>query len=306
LLCCSDTLGIPAILRLKQQNVLAAIAIADKIAVQLIPLLQSVGIARDEIHILSKKNLANELKELIDVFKPDALFTLTFPWLVPDAILALLPNRCINFHFGILPKYKGADPIFWQLKNGEQTGGISIHIMTPEIDKGPVLQIEELPIFAGETYGLYSERLGGLAADAVVKVLNNVDDYKVNDPLTDDKPPLFFKAPNQTDCTINWHAQTAAEIEQLVNATNPRYNGAATSIRQNQVYLLEVSPADVNNAQDEQYPPGTIIHADLLYGLIVACIDKQFLKINVARLQQGYFSGGKLFSLGFKVGEVFF
>jgi methionyl-tRNA formyltransferase len=37
----------------------------------------------------------------------------------------------------------------------------------------------------------------------------------------------------------------------------------------------------------------------------VACINKQFLKINVAFIQQGYFSGGKLFSMGFKVGEAF-
>ena len=116
---------------------------------------------------------------------------------------------------------------------------------------------------------------------------------------------LYPAKPSQTDLLINWQQHSATQIENLINAANPRYQGAVTSIRQTQINLLEVSPADVNNPTGQQFAPGTIIHADQLYGLIVACTNNQYLKINVASMQQGYFSGGKLFSLGFRVGEVF-
>jgi methionyl-tRNA formyltransferase len=305
LLCTSDILGIPAILKLKQQGMLAALAIPDKIAGQFLPILRDAGIETADVKILSRKKLETELNELIGIYQPDALFTVTFPWMIPNSILNTLSGRCINFHFGLLPKYKGAEPIFWQMKNGDAMGGISIHQMTDQLDNGPMLYVEELPIYPGETYGMYAQRLGVQATEAVVKVLaelNTKQPEQVQEASTDMR---FFNAPTLTDLTINWQQQTATEIEQLVNASNPRYGGALTTIRNGRIYLFEVAPADINNPNDEQFPPGTIVHADLLYGLIVACINKQFIKINVVCLQQGYFSGSKLFSLGFRAGEVF-
>jgi methionyl-tRNA formyltransferase len=305
MICCSDVLGIPALLKLKEQNSLLGIAITDKLSSQLGPIFQQAGFQPDEIHHLSKKNLEGELSGLIADFKPDAIFTLTFSWMIPNAILNLLPNRCINFHCGLLPKYKGADPIFWEIRNGEQKGGISVHVMTDEIDNGPILMKEELPIYPGETYGLYSQRLGVLAADVVIKVLNGLDTLEPLPLATGNEPASYLKPPTETDLIIDWEHQTAAEIQYLINAANPRYNGAVTSIRQSKIHLFEVAPADINNPNDEQFPPGTIVHADLVYGLIVACINKQFIKINVAGMQQGYFSGSKLFNMGIKAGERF-
>jgi methionyl-tRNA formyltransferase len=304
-ICCSDILGIPAIIKLKQQNILSAVATADKTAAQLVPIFKALGIADNEIHILTKKNLEAELKTLIMDYDPEALFTFTFSWMIPNVVLNLIPQRCINFHFGLLPKYKGADPIFWQLKNGETRSGITIHVMTGEIDAGMVILKEEMPAIPGETYGLNAQRLGALAADNVMKVVAMLNAGSLQSMILAPESPLYLKKPSHTDLLINWQKQTAAEIENLINAANPRYQGAITRIRQMQMNLLEVAPVDINNPTGQQFGPGTIIHADLMYGLIVACINNQYLKINVVFIQEGYFSGAKLFSLGFAVGEVF-
>src|SRR6185503_9623172 len=121
-LCSSDILGVPALLRLKQQDSLAAIAIPAGVAGQFIPMLLNYGFSRDDIHVLSKKTLEIQLSELIAAHQPYALFT--FSWMIPDTVLNLRPKRCINFHYGLLPRYKGAEPVFWQLRNGEEMGGI--------------------------------------------------------------------------------------------------------------------------------------------------------------------------------------
>lgn len=303
--CCSDVLGIPAILKLKQQNKLAAIATTDKAATQFIPILQNLGFSADEIHILTKKNLEAELKALIANYKPVAIFTLTFSWMIPNGVLDVLPQRCINFHFGLLPKYKGADPIFWQINNGETEGGISIHIMTDEIDNGPLILSEVLPIFPGENYGLHMQRLGALAADVVIKINSLLNAGPLPLKSLPKQAALYYKKPDQGQLTINWQKHTAVQIERQVNAANPRYQGAITSIRQMQINLLEISLTDVNNPNGQQFTPGTIVHADHLHGLIVACINNQFIKINIAFIQEGYFSGAKLFGIGFKANEIF-
>lgn len=305
LLCNSDVLALPAILRLSQAGVLVGVVVPNSSKHHLIPVFEQFNIGIDQIHVVSKNNLEAEMRSLLVQSQADVIFTLTFPWKIPIGILAMLPQKCINFHFGILPKYMGADPIFWQLKNMEANGGISMHIMTEDIDNGPVLKIDELPIFLGETYGLYSQRLGALAAETVIKTLEALNIESLPLVKECDEPPLFFRRPTLADLTINWQQHTADEIQALVNASNPKYGGAVTTLRQAKINLLEVAPADVNNPHVEPIPPGTIIHADILYGLIVACLNKQFLKINVVQIPQGYMSGSKLFTLGFKTGEVF-
>jgi len=299
----SDVLGMPAIIQLHQQNKLHGVAVPDKVKHILVPTLKQFGIADANIHILTKTNLANELKTLIKQYDAQMLLTLTFGWMIPAEILTLLPNRCINFHFGLLPKYKGADPIFWQLFNTEKTGGLTVHVMTEVVDEGPVIMMQEMSIMPGETYGLHCQRLGQLAAQCVIPVTDMQVPVAPQATITDNKPALYFKKPDISQLTINWQQYTAQQIEALVNATNPRYGGANTSIRQMEVRILEVSPVDITNPNP--VIPGTIVYADATYGLIVACLNLQYLKINIVSIREGYISGIKLFALGFRVGEVF-
>jgi methionyl-tRNA formyltransferase len=70
-----------------------------------------------------------------------------------------------------------------------------------------------------------------------------------------------------------------------------------------EVRILEVSPVDITHP--DTVAPGTIIYADATYGLIVSCLNQQYLKINIVSIREGYLSGIKLFALGFGVGDAF-
>jgi methionyl-tRNA formyltransferase len=302
-ICSSDVLGMPAIIRLQQQNRLHGVAIPEKAKHVLIPTLKQFGIADADIHILTKADYGIQLTTLIQEYKAQALLTFTFGWVIPADVLATLPNRCINFHFGLLPKYKGADPIFWQLYNREVNGGLSVHIMTEAVDEGPIILRQEIPIIPGETYGLHTQRLGQLGAQTVIPILDMLASGTAKTISVTDVPAQYFKKPTQAQLAVNWQQHTAEQIEGLVNATNPRYGGAVTSIRQMEVRVLEVSAVDVNNPSP--VAPGTIVYADTTYGLIVACLNQRYLKINVVSIREGFISGTKLFALGCQLGDVF-
>jgi methionyl-tRNA formyltransferase len=301
----SDVLGMPAIIQLQQQNRLHCVAVPESAKHILIPLLKQIGIVDNDIHILTKANLTYELKTLIQHYQAQVMFTFTFAWMIPVEILSIIPNRCINFHFGLLPKYKGADPIFWQMYNREVKGGLSVHIMTGVIDGGPIILREEIPIIPGETYGMHCQSLGQLGAKNAVKVLDMLASGTPKIVAVTDGPAFALKKPSLAQLTINWQQQTAEQIEALVNASNPRYGGAVTSIRQMEIRILEISPVDINNPERQQFTPGAIVHADALHGLIIACVNNQFIKLNITQLQEGYFTGAKLFAMGFGIGEVF-
>ena len=50
----------------------------------------------------------------------------------------------VNRHLSLLPAYRGAWPIFWQVANGESEVGISLHVVDEGIDSGAVVVQEAI------------------------------------------------------------------------------------------------------------------------------------------------------------------
>ncbi len=303
LICSSDIMAIPAALKLKAAGLLAAIAIPAKHKQRLLPSFIQVGFEKEAIHLVNKETLIDELTGLLKSYEADTVMVITFPWKLPQAILSIPLNGCFNFHPGLLPKYKGGDPIFWQIRNMEKTIGLTLHVMTPEIDAGPIVLTQELMLMPGETYGILIQRVALQISENILKATEYIQEgnFKAQDVAFE---AIYEKRPTKEQLQIDWNKQTATEIEALVNASNPKYNGAYTGFRGIEMAILEVSPADLNNGPNE-IQPGTIVYADVLYGLVVACKDNQFLKINIVCMQEGYLTGSKLFSMGFRTGEIF-
>ena len=65
-------------------------------------------------------------------------------------------GRILNTHPSLLPKYKGLDTHARALEAGENHGGCSVHVVTPELDDGPLLgqvPVAILPDDTPETLG---------------------------------------------------------------------------------------------------------------------------------------------------------
>ncbi len=72
-------------------------------------------------------------------FHSASIFLLScYPKKLAQSIIRLSP-RCINIHPSKLPRYRGADPIFWQLRSGETETGVTLHEVTSSIDAGAIL-----------------------------------------------------------------------------------------------------------------------------------------------------------------------
>ncbi len=301
-LCNSDSLAFPTISKLKELGFLTAIGIVKKNETFLAPMLEDMDLGVD-IVTLERKSWEKVLADKILETKTDTVWVLTFPWKVPASLLKIPPYGFVNFHFGILPKYKGIDPIFWQFKNRERDGGFTIHLMNENIDEGPVLHQELVSIFPGENYGFHCMRLGNAVPDLVEKVVQIQNDENFEYVKLEPSDEVINQKPSNDDLTIDWQRQTSEEIEALINATNPKYQGARTRNNDVDMSILEITPVNLDNPVEAE--PGQIVHADSVYGLVVACSDDEYVRITVARTREGYVSGVKLFNLGFVVGHRF-
>jgi len=68
------------------------------------------------------------------------------PWLVER-----WHGRMINVHPALLPAFKGLDTHRRALAAGAKTHGATVHLVVPEMDSGPIILQEGIPIAAGDT-----------------------------------------------------------------------------------------------------------------------------------------------------------
>jgi phosphoribosylglycinamide formyltransferase 1 len=74
-----------------------------------------------------------------------------FMRIIPTDFIAKWDGRILNIHPSLLPKYKGLDTHQKALDAGDKVVGCSVHIVTPELDDGPLLAQTEVAILPGDT-----------------------------------------------------------------------------------------------------------------------------------------------------------
>lgn len=137
------------------------------------------------IHRPDKIN-APAFHQLLKDQNVDLLISVACPQIVRQELLDLPPEKCINIHGALLPKYRGKMPSFWVLAHGETETGVTVHYMNPKLDDGPIIVQKRVPIAPEDTLHtlvLKSKvEFGALAlAEAVEKIMAGPVETMEND-----------------------------------------------------------------------------------------------------------------------------
>jgi phosphoribosylglycinamide formyltransferase-1 len=79
--------------------------------------------------------------------------------LLSPAFVAGWEGRMINIHPSLLPAYKGLDTHQRAIDAGEGKAGCTVHLVTEELDDGPILAQAEVPILPGDTADMLAARI---------------------------------------------------------------------------------------------------------------------------------------------------
>ena len=99
---------------------------------------------------------------------------------VTPLLLAAYPNRVINLHPALLPKYPGAHGIEEAFQSGDKVTGITIHLANAEYDKGPIIYQREVPILEDDTLDSLETRIHAAEHEAYPWVLQQIACDKVH------------------------------------------------------------------------------------------------------------------------------
>ena len=89
-------------------------------------------------------NQTNDVLELLELKQPDLIVLAGFLWKIPKNILDSFPNKIINIHPALLPKYGGKGMFGMHvhhavIKNKDEETGITIHYVNENYDEGAVI-----------------------------------------------------------------------------------------------------------------------------------------------------------------------
>ena len=213
---------------------------------------------------------SDETKSLFSSHESDVAVVVAYGRILPTEFLKAPSNGCINVHFSLLPRYRGASPVNWAIVNGEKETGVTTMFIEPTLDTGPILLQAKTTIGEQETAPELMTRLAETGAELLGETLLKL---KTLTPLVqDDAVATFAPILKKEDGLINW-TMNAKSIEQRVRGFQPWPN-AHTSLNSKgfTIWRAEVTTSEQTRS------PGEVIesHGDTL---VVACGDASALRL---------------------------
>ena len=90
------------------------------------------------------------LREVVDGFAPDVVVLAGFMRILTAPFVAHYAGRMLNIHPSLLPLFPGLHTHQQALDAGVLEHGASVHIVTAELDHGPVLAQARVPVLPGD------------------------------------------------------------------------------------------------------------------------------------------------------------
>lgn len=173
-----------------------------------IPVMQPVTLRDDD--------LVAELKAL----EPDVMIVAAYGLILPQNVLDIPSQGCLNVHASVLPRWRGAAPIQAAILAGDETSGVSLMSMTAGLDCGPVFVVGSIDIGPEESAGELHDRLARLGGELLAANLDDILSERITAVPQDDTVASYAGKISTGDAQLDW-SRDADELVRRVRAYNP-------------------------------------------------------------------------------------
>lgn len=182
-----------------------------------------------------------EYRSRVEALAPDVLLSFFWPKRIPKAVLSLPRLGAFGTHPSLLPAYRGPDPYFWCLKNGDLHSGVTLHRLEETYDTGGVVRQIRIPIQPDSNAWDLAKALDRPAVELLLWTVRSLAAGKVlNADPQDEAGVSLAPTPTSRDLRVDWK-QSADAILQLVRAAGPE-PGAQVLLADTPAELVRASP----------------------------------------------------------------
>ena len=113
--------------------------------------------------------------DAVAAIQPDLIVCAGYMRLISDRAVRRFQGKMINIHPSLLPAHPGLDTHARVLAAGDVETGASVHVVTPELDAGPVLAQARVPVHAGDDAAALAERVLGVEHELLVQAVRAIE-----------------------------------------------------------------------------------------------------------------------------------
>tara|TARA_B100001175_G_scaffold309938_1_gene312298 strand:- start:355 stop:864 length:510 start_codon:yes stop_codon:yes gene_type:complete len=107
---------------------------------------------------IKHKDVDNAIK-LFNVWKVDLIVLAGYMRILSPKMIEAFPNKIINIHPSLLPKYKGIDAIQQALDSNDKVTGCTVHYVNEELDSGKIIDQSTVMICPDDTIETLTQRV---------------------------------------------------------------------------------------------------------------------------------------------------
>jgi len=173
----------------------------------------------------------------------DVLLTIGYGVLLPAEILNLPRHGCLNLHFSLLPRWRGAAPVQRAIEAGDSLSGVTVFALDEGMDTGPIFSAKRFALDTDITSDELFVELAELGVEAVSESLQAITEGKRPTAQPGEGATKAAKITKQ-ECEIDWN-QKAEVISQKIRAFTSA-PGAWTRFRGETLKIDSVEIVDIS------------------------------------------------------------
>lgn len=189
------------------------------------------------IFVIEKMNESRTIDMLLE-WEPDLIVVSGWYHMIGAKIRDIPQYGVVGLHSSLLPKYRGAAPLVWQMINGESKAGITLFYMDEGVDSGDIVAQAEEIIEETDTIGTLYEKVGNKGIELLEKYLPLIAQGNAPRIKQEHLDTKVWPQRTPEDGLIDW-SKTPKQIENFVRAQTKPYPGAYTFIDDKKVIIWD-------------------------------------------------------------------
>lgn len=132
------------------------------------------------------------LEEALDYYAVDLIVLAGYMRILEHSTVMQHYGKMINIHPSLLPKYKGLHTHRRVLEAGDEYHGSTIHMVTPELDSGPIIDQERIKILPFEAEALLEARIHELEHRMYPETIDDIAQGRIILPRIHGMPVMRY------------------------------------------------------------------------------------------------------------------
>ena len=138
-------------------------------------------------------------------YRPDFIMVCAYGQILSQPVLDIPPYQCINIHFSLLPRYRGAAPVAAAILAGDEFTGVSLQLVRKQLDTGPLLMAGAVPVMHGDTTGSLTRKLSLVAPGLLLEALSGWLRGEIEPRPQDESSATYFAQLRKDEGEIDWN-----------------------------------------------------------------------------------------------------